>query len=42
MIEKYMPDGGVGSAEHGQGHKVLMCGPPPMMNAMKWVIVPVW
>ncbi|ORX40877.1 putative NADH-cytochrome b5 reductase [Kockovaella imperatae] len=35
MIEKCMPEGGVGSPEHGVGHKVLMCGPPPMMNAMK-------
>ena len=35
MIEKVMPAGGVGSADHGIGHKVLMCGPPPMMTAMK-------
>jgi cytochrome-b5 reductase len=35
MIEKYMPAGGVGSPVHGVGHKVVMCGPPPMMNAMK-------
>jgi hypothetical protein len=33
-----MPSGGVGSAEHGKGGKVLLCGPPPMLNAMKWVI----
>lgn len=37
MIEKHMPSGGVGSATHGEGEKVLMCGPPPMMTAMKWV-----
>ncbi|KAJ9126969.1 NADH-cytochrome b5 reductase [Naganishia onofrii] len=30
MIESHMPSGGVGSKG-----KVLMCGPPPMMNAMK-------
>ncbi|GFZ51306.1 Microsomal cytochrome b reductase [Saitozyma sp. JCM 24511] len=35
MIEKFMPPGGVGSPVHGEGHKVLMCGPPPMINAMK-------
>lgn len=35
MIEKHMPSGGVGSAEHGQGGKVLLCGPPPMIGAMK-------
>lgn len=35
MIEQHMPDGGVGSAVHGEGHKVLMCGPPPMIGAMK-------
>ncbi|WVW80656.1 NADH-cytochrome b5 reductase 1 [Kwoniella bestiolae CBS 10118] len=35
MIEQHMPHGGVGSPNHGEGHKVLMCGPPPMMNAMK-------
>lgn len=34
----HMPEGGVGSADHGKGHKVLMCGPPPMMNAMKCVL----
>lgn len=37
MVEKHMPSGGVGSAEHGKGGKVLLCGPPPMLNAMKWV-----
>ncbi len=37
MIEKHMPTGGVGSATHGEGEKVLMCGPPLMMTAMKWV-----
>ena len=37
MIEKHMPADGVGSATHLVGHKVLMCGPPPMMSAMKWV-----
>lgn len=30
-----MPPSGVGSSNHGEGHKVLMCGPPPMINAMK-------
>ena len=35
MIEAAMPSGGVGSAEHGKGGKVLLCGPPPMINAMK-------
>ena len=35
MIEKHMPSGGIGSATHGEGEKVLMCGPPPMMTAMK-------
>ncbi|KAJ9096097.1 hypothetical protein QFC19_007323 [Naganishia cerealis] len=30
MIESHMPSGGVGARG-----KVLMCGPPPMMNAMK-------
>jgi cytochrome-b5 reductase len=30
MIEQHMPSGGVGARG-----KVLMCGPPPMMNAMK-------
>ncbi|WVQ72712.1 NADH-cytochrome b5 reductase 1 [Cryptococcus sp. DSM 104548] len=35
MIEQAMPEGGVGSATHGEGHKVLMCGPPPMITAMK-------
>ncbi|KAI9637192.1 putative NADH-cytochrome b5 reductase 1 [Dioszegia hungarica] len=35
MVEKHMPSGGVGSAEHGKGGKVLLCGPPPMLNAMK-------
>lgn len=35
MIEKHMPEDGPGSPEHGIGHKVLMCGPPPMMGAMK-------
>lgn len=38
MIEKHMPEDGPGSPEHGIGHKVLMCGPPPMMGAMKWVL----
>ncbi|RXK39392.1 NADH-cytochrome b5 reductase 1 [Tremella mesenterica] len=35
MIEQYMPKGGVGSSVHGEGEKVLMCGPPPMIGAMK-------
>ncbi|OCF35960.1 NADH-cytochrome b5 reductase 1 [Kwoniella heveanensis CBS 569] len=35
MIEQHMPHGGVGSPNHGEGHKVLMCGPPPMITAMK-------
>ncbi|OXG11764.1 NADH-cytochrome b5 reductase 1 [Cryptococcus neoformans Tu401-1] len=35
MIEEAMPPSGVGSANHGEGHKVLMCGPPPMITAMK-------
>ncbi|KAK8850722.1 NADH-cytochrome b5 reductase 1 [Kwoniella newhampshirensis] len=35
MIENLMPEGGVGSPTHGEGHKVLMCGPPPMCSAMK-------
>lgn len=35
MIEKHQPEGGVGSPDHGVGPKVLMCGPPPMMTAMK-------
>jgi cytochrome-b5 reductase len=35
MVEKHMPEGGVGSPEHGKGGKVLLCGPPPMINAMK-------
>ncbi|KGB78915.2 NADH-cytochrome b5 reductase 1 [Cryptococcus deuterogattii R265] len=35
MIEEAMPPSGVGSPNHGEGHKVLMCGPPPMINAMK-------
>lgn len=35
MIERHQPAGGVGSSEHGVGPKVLLCGPPPMMTAMK-------
>ncbi|ORY27991.1 putative NADH-cytochrome b5 reductase [Naematelia encephala] len=35
MIEQHMPEGGVGSPVHGEGHKVLLCGPPPMISAMK-------
>ncbi|WVQ79480.1 NADH-cytochrome b5 reductase 1 [Cryptococcus sp. DSM 104549] len=35
MIQQHMPETGVGSGVHGEGHKVLMCGPPPMMTAMK-------
>ena len=35
IIEQHQPDGGVGSPEHGVGPKVLLCGPPPMMSAMK-------
>lgn len=35
MIEQHQPVGGVGSSDHGVGPKVLMCGPPPMMSAMK-------
>jgi cytochrome-b5 reductase len=38
MIEKHQPAGGVGSSDHGVGPKVLLCGPPPMMTAMKWVV----
>lgn len=33
MIEKYMPSEGVGKPKGGS--KVLLCGPPPMINAMK-------
>ena len=35
MIAQHQPAGGVGSPDHGVGPKVLMCGPPPMMGAMK-------
>ncbi|KAK4688748.1 cytochrome-b5 reductase, partial [Tremellales sp. Uapishka_1] len=35
MIEKHMHAGGVGNAEIGRVPKVLLCGPPPMINAMK-------
>lgn len=35
MIEDFMPHDGVGAPKGGS--KVLLCGPPPMINAMKWV-----
>ncbi|KAL7420915.1 NADH-cytochrome b5 reductase [Cryptotrichosporon argae] len=35
MIADAMPAGGPGASEHGKDGKVLLCGPPPMINAMK-------
>jgi cytochrome-b5 reductase len=34
MIEKYMPEGGASVKDS----KVLLCGPPPMIEAMKRVL----